>query len=241
MNVSSIEQPRFKGMLESLQLQDPEITQIIVYSKFVVAYLLQQDGPNPGWRKANIEGPVYIVRRRTAPRYQLMVKNQLHMNDLLDSLHPDWELDCQKNYVFYKVQDATKRIRGLWFHDDAERQKIESTLEKTLEEIRSAPHEPQIEPMLQPPEPKPPTNQPEPAPQAPPMATTEAAPVEQLYAQLTGAGVGTVGAGAGAGAGPGEETVAVTVSSLRAALHALADDDNFVKTLMQKLKSTQGK
>merc|ERR1712060_520981 len=68
-------------------------------------------------------------------------------NDLLDDLHPDWELDCQKNYVFYKVEDPTKRIRGLWFHDDMERQKLESALEKTLEEIRSQPSsEPQMEP-----------------------------------------------------------------------------------------------
>lgn len=68
MAVSDIEQARFKGMLESLQQQDPEIDSIVAYSKFVVAYMLQQDGPNPGWRKANIEGPVYLVRRCGLPR-----------------------------------------------------------------------------------------------------------------------------------------------------------------------------
>jgi len=217
-----MEQPRFKGMLESLQLQDPEITQIIVYSKFVVAYLLQQDGVNPGWRKANIEGPVYLVRRCVAPFYQLLVKNQLHMNDLLDSLHPDWELDCQKNYVFYKVQDTSKRIRGLWFQDDAERQKIEATLERTLQEIRAQPGEPQTEPA--PPEPKAAAA----APAQAPMAAAEGAPVEQLYAQLTG------------NAAPTDE-VTISMSSLRSALHALADDDQFLRTVMQKLKSSQGK
>mmetsp|Transcript_44942 Transcript_44942/g.90672 ORF Transcript_44942/g.90672 Transcript_44942/m.90672 type:complete len:219 (+) Transcript_44942:90-746(+) len=218
-----MEQPRFKGMLESLQLQDPEITQIIVYSKFVVAYLLQQDGVNPGWRKANIEGPVYIVRRRSLPHFQLLVKNQLHMDDLLDSLHPDWELDCQKNYVFYKIQDTTKRIRGLWFHDDAERQKIEAMLEKTLQEIRKP--QPQAAPQV--PEPKPAAAAPPQAAPPAPMPAAEAAPVEELYAQLTRSE-------------PADE-VTVTMSSLRSALHALADDDNFLKVVMQKLKSTQGK
>merc|ERR1719386_296657 len=142
-------------MLEELQKQDFDIEHIVAYSKFVVVYLLQQDGPNPGWQKANIEGPVYLVRRQTAPRYQLLVKNQFSTNDLIDSLHPDWELDCQKNYVFYKVEDPSKRIRGLWFHDDAERQKIEQILQKTLEEIRSGvlPPEPQGEPQPRKPEP----------------------------------------------------------------------------------------
>eukprot|EP00418_Pyrodinium_bahamense_P029415 CAMPEP_0179133038 /NCGR_PEP_ID=MMETSP0796-20121207/63252_1 /TAXON_ID=73915 /ORGANISM="Pyrodinium bahamense, Strain pbaha01" /LENGTH=195 /DNA_ID=CAMNT_0020831993 /DNA_START=60 /DNA_END=647 /DNA_ORIENTATION=- len=193
MAVSGIEQTRFKGMLESLQQQDPEITHIIVYSKFVVAYSLQQDGPNPGWRLANIEGAVYLVHRRNTPRYQLLVKNQLHTHDLLDNLHPDWELDCQKNYVFYKVEDPSKRIRGLWFHDDAERKKIETTLEKTLEEIRTAPNELQTEPMPAPPEPK-------------------AAP---------------------------QDSVTVSIASLRSALHSLADDDDFCKMIMQKLKNAK--
>merc|ERR1719491_1314668 len=137
-------------MLSSLQMSDPAIDMIVAYSKFVVAYLLQQEGPNPGWRKANMEGPVYLVRRRGAPRYQLLVKNQFSTSDLLDALHPDWELDCQKNYVFYKVEDHTKQIRGLWFHDDSERQRIEGILEKTLLEIRQGPPEPQVEPQPSP-------------------------------------------------------------------------------------------
>jgi len=220
MAVSGIEQARFKGMLESLQQQDPEINHIVVYSKFVVAYLLQQDGPNPGWRKANIEGPVYLVRRRSAPWYQLLVKNQLHTNDLLDNLHPDWELDCQKNYVFYKVEDPSKRIRGLWFHDDAERQRIEATLEKTLEEIRTAPNEPQTEPMPAPPPPQQaahppevPSRAPAPAPvPEPQQAAPQAAP---------------------------QDTVTISMSTLRTALHALADDDTFCKAVMQKLKNAK--
>merc|ERR1719221_728930 len=78
-----------------------------------------------------------------------MVKNQLqnaqpNANDLLDDVHPDWELDCQTNYVFYKVEDPTKKIRGLWLHDDMERQRIEAAIERTLQEIRSKPSEPPV-------------------------------------------------------------------------------------------------
>merc|ERR1719221_24461 len=123
--------------LFSLQQNDPDIYEIIAWSKFVVAYLLQQDGPNPGWRKANIEGPIYILRRRSPPLLRLLVKNQFSTNDLLDNFHPSWELDCQKNYVFYKVEDPNKRIRGLWFHDDNERTRIESIIETTLKEMRN--------------------------------------------------------------------------------------------------------
>jgi len=201
--------PRQTEMLQSLQQIDPMIEQVVVYSKFVVAYLLQQDGANPGWRKANIEGPVYVVRRRNAPRFQLLVKNQFSTNDLLDDLHPDWELDCQKNYVFYKVEDPSKRIRGLWFHDDNERQRIEGVIEKTLKEVRALPAEPQTEPQ----------------PQV--MVASKPEPETTLadnYAYQQPAAVAT------------QDSVTITTASVKSALKALAEDDAFVAMVMQKLK-----
>lgn len=221
MATAGVEQQRLQGMLSSLQQSDPLIDQIVAYSKFVVAYLLQQDGPNPGWRKANIEGPVYLVRRRGAPRYQLQVKNQFTTNDLLDDLHADWELDCQKNYVFYKVEDPSKQIRGLWFHDDAERQRIEGVVEKTLTEIRKAPQEPQHDPP--------------PLPMAAGQTEREAI-IDTYSSQQSNTGTTKSVAPVPAAA---QESVTITASSLKSALHALADDDAFISTVMQKLKDTQ--
>jgi len=204
----SNQQDPFCNMVETLQQQDPEIDQIVVYSKFVVHYLLQQDGPNPGWRKANVEGPVYVVRRRSAPKYQLLVKNQFNTNDLVDNLHPDWELDCQTNYVFYKVDDPSKRIRGLWFHDDAERRRVEASLRQTLEGLGNAPAEAQAPPMA--------TNLAQKASTAPPDSAPPGMPPIDTNVS--------------------SESVTITMASLRASLHALADDDQFLRTVMQKIK-----
>merc|ERR1712190_132941 len=121
--------------------------------------------------------------------------NHISNNDLLDNVHPEWELDCQKNYVFYKVEDASKRIRGVWVHDDGERQKVEASLERTLGDIRNGNAEPDL----------------------PPQHAAKAAP-------------GNAQAGDG---------VVVTMSSLRSALHALADDEQFLRMVMQKLKEKQ--
>lgn len=230
MSGSHVEQARYKSMLDSLCTQDPQIAAIVAYSKFVVVYLLQQEGATPGWRKANIEGPVYVVRRRSAPWYQLIVKNQFSATDLQDNLHPNWELDCQKNYAFYKVEDTTKRIRGLWFHDDKERQKLEGELSKLLDEIRKgqsemptrggfggmdavadrqepARHEPPARAAehiySQQPQPKAPYN-----PQQPPR-------------------------------GGGAQSAQVTQGSLSSSFHSLADDDSFLNIVMQKLAEGQ--
>merc|ERR1719373_140191 len=199
MASAGVEQQRLQGMLSSLQMSDANIDNIEVYSKFVVAYLLQQEGTNPGWRKANIEGPVHLVRRRTAPRYQLLVKNQFSTNDLLDDLHPDWELDCQKNYVFYKVQDPAKRIRGLWFHDDNERKRMEALIEAMLKRVRAGETEAVAPPG--------------------PQAQGSYGGARQAQAQGSYGGV------------------AISPASVKAALQALAEDEDFVGLVYQKLKN----
>merc|ERR1712070_884346 len=48
----------------------------------------------------------------------------------------DWELDIKSNYVFYRVDDASKRIRGIWFHDDSERQKFGEEVQELIESLR---------------------------------------------------------------------------------------------------------
>lgn len=202
------------------QQQDPDIEAIVMHTKFVVAYLLQQDGTNPGWRKANTEGPLYLVRRRSAPRYELLVKNQLSSNDLVDHLHPEWELDCQKNYVFYKVEDPNNRIRGLWFDDDTEREKLEVALERTLAELRAGETE------------------------------AGAAQVAQESDSVTDNAVnfgptkpqGESTASSGRelqSSGVAGDRLTVSRETLRAALHALAEDDSFVGAVMQKLKDNR--
>mmetsp|Transcript_89282 Transcript_89282/g.255667 ORF Transcript_89282/g.255667 Transcript_89282/m.255667 type:complete len:214 (-) Transcript_89282:134-775(-) len=211
MAQKGIEEARLASMLQSLQANDPMIDHILVYSKFVVAYLLQQDQPNPGWRKANIEGPVYIYRRRVPPLFQLLVKNQFSTNDLLDDMHPQWELDCQNNYVFYKVEDPSKRIRGLWFHDDAERQRVEGIIQNILKEMQVQPSRSLADPTPVPPQSFPPQNDPKFE-----LATHAAAAL-----------------------GGHSDALVVSRDSLRGALRALADDDTFVAMLMQKLREQQ--
>jgi len=246
--MAGIEQARLKGMLASLQEKDPDIDHIVAYSQFVVAYLLQQDGANPGWRKANIDGPVYLVRRRVAPRYQLLVKNQFNTSDLSDNLHPEWELDCQNNYVFYKVKDPAKRIRGLWFHHDQERKKIEDALNKVLEELRTQPEE------------RAPTAD-RAADRAPPPPLAPPAALSGGLGGLPG-GLGGPGNFAGRpshfeeaygnanfhGAQMGlghslpnarEETVTLTMSALSNAWHSMADDPRIMQEVLRKMKDMQ--
>jgi len=218
-----LEHQRASDMLETLQRKDPDITIIVTFSKFVVVYVLQKDGSNPSWRRTNVQGSVLLVQRNSTPRYQLILKNQSDTQDLVDNLHPDWELDCQENYIFYKVEDPHQLIRGLWFHDDVERQKLEASLEKALGEIRpsaelqTAPQPQKAEPNLQ-------------SLQETDKFSAAAAQVDATVVQNRRLASNEA---------VSQDTVTVSVTSVRAAAHALADDEDFLKMIIQKIQTVQ--
>jgi hypothetical protein len=138
---SNASEEGLKEVLERLRPNDKEIDSIVAYSKATVVFFLQKDVPDPGWTREGIEGPVYLYRRRTLPRFALLIKNRLG-EDLLDYCHRFWQvetLETAKNYVFYQTEKKEDRIRGLWFKDDNERMKILTALQNTLAELQGAP------------------------------------------------------------------------------------------------------
>eukprot|EP00928_Gymnodinium_smaydae_P018384 TRINITY_DN1699_c0_g1_i1.p1 TRINITY_DN1699_c0_g1~~TRINITY_DN1699_c0_g1_i1.p1 ORF type:complete len:253 (-),score=49.98 TRINITY_DN1699_c0_g1_i1:139-897(-) len=241
-----------KAMLDSLKEVDNQIEGIVVHSEFAVLYLLQQGGEGPGWRKTHIEGPVYLVKRQAAPMYQLLVKRRCGTNCLVDAVHPSWELDCQHCYVFYKVEDPSKRIRGLWFHDDAERKKVEAALTKVLERLRN---DPGAAGPANPPPPTPPPAAPTEAkaPGAAPHASMPALPppsqpqMQQQQRFPPGMqepmpDMGSHHAMNGGSHGhmvqrpaDQQQVITITRSSLRSAMHSMAENEAFIDMIMQKM------
>merc|ERR1711957_768049 len=114
------------------------------------------------------------------------------------------------------TEDPSQRIRGLWFHDDNERMRIEGILNKVLEELRRQPApEPQLEPQFHA----------QPAPVAP-SQVQRAMPAPQQLTQNNGIG-------------SAQERVPVSMATARLVAHTLADDDFFLKAIMGKLQAAQ--
>jgi hypothetical protein len=118
---------------KQFQAVDPHAASIVSSSESVVTYVFHNlhGTASPVYV---FRGPVYIIGRRVAPWYQLIVKGKNSKNNLIDYLHPGSRLDCQKNYIFYKVEGRTERSRRLWFRDDAERIKLEGEIEAFAKE-----------------------------------------------------------------------------------------------------------
>lgn len=203
----------------SMQQADPSITEMVSWTKLVVLYLLQQDGDSPGWRISGIEGSLFMVARNCEPKYRLIIKNDKGTSDLVDDFHPDWEVDAKQSYIFYKVEQTAKRIRGLWFHDDAERMKLEEDIDKILGWIRPEGHVPLC---LRDGEVAPPT--------AKDGSGSGGDDVRNKLQSMGKAGGGM----------PTDQVVQTNANVLRASLHSLVDEDAFLEMVYSQLKGAGG-
>lgn len=115
--------------VSALRAQDPYIESVLAYCEYTVSYLLDETEETAKWERTDIQGPVYLVRRRNAPRFQLMVKSVQGSQGIKDIVHPDWDLDPKENYLFYKTQYPEDQIRGLWFQNDTHRHEFTEAIE----------------------------------------------------------------------------------------------------------------
>jgi len=128
----------FEKRLAFLQQEDAEIDEIMVHSNYAKLLLQLGDCHNEGpvsFPKEASEGPVFIVRRRQAPKYQLLVKNELYQNVLVDDLDPRWDLQEMQGNLLYKVEQSQLH-RCLEFDDGVECRKVAAIIELILKECK---------------------------------------------------------------------------------------------------------
>jgi len=64
--------------LSALQQRDAQVARVLFTAKHVVLYHLDQA---QAWQRQDIEGPLFIVERRTVPYYQLVILNRKSITD----------------------------------------------------------------------------------------------------------------------------------------------------------------
>ena len=72
--------------LSVLQQRDPAVGAIRFTAKHVVLYHLSE---SQQWMRQDIEGPLFIVQRRTVPYYQLVILNRKSITDWRQELTTD--------------------------------------------------------------------------------------------------------------------------------------------------------
>ena len=130
--------------LSSLKRVDPEITEILASATHATLYNFASEE----WERGDVEGPLFIAKRRSQPRYRLVVLNRLSMSNLVEDVDAGFEIEVVDRYLIFRRADDQARIRGLWFHSLEEHARMGEILEKLVDEASQPPPPPPPQPAV---------------------------------------------------------------------------------------------
>jgi len=133
MNLSAVdvEETRKRANLRVLQRIDKQIIDTIGVATHVVLYEFRT--AENQWDKCNMEGSLFVTKRSEAPRFKLVVLNRNSTHNLEVPIRASFQVQLREPYIIFR--DAEAPIRGLWFHDDEERNKMSELLQKVKRSI----------------------------------------------------------------------------------------------------------
>eukprot|EP01055_Gregarina_sp_Pseudo9_P000077 Gregarina_sp_Pseudo_9__76@NODE_1051_length_1929_cov_19_898413_g984_i0_p2_GENE_NODE_1051_length_1929_cov_19_898413_g984_i0NODE_1051_length_1929_cov_19_898413_g984_i0_p2_ORF_typecomplete_len186_score40_45DCP1/PF06058_13/5_7e27WH1/PF00568_23/0_0016Phyto_Pns9_10/PF05878_11/0_094_NODE_1051_length_1929_cov_19_898413_g984_i081638 len=119
-----------------IRAHDPDVANIIALTTFVSVY--QFDDSTNTWHRANVEGFLFLIQRKTPPLYRLIVLNQKNQGNLVQDIDASWDLTNEINYIFFRKEDSDGELvtRGLWFYEDEERIRMWGHLKRIVSQLK---------------------------------------------------------------------------------------------------------
>lgn len=123
------EKPELRMNLAAVKKVDPYAKDIIDTSSYVAFYTFNSEGNE--WEKTNVEGPFFVYSRSAEPYHSIFVNNRLNTNSLVEPITADIDLLPQPPFLLYRNERT--RIRGFWFYNLAECERIADLVGKLVE------------------------------------------------------------------------------------------------------------
>jgi len=111
--------------LQVLQRVDPDVEEVLVTAGHVALYHL--DVPKMQWGRKDVEGSLFVVKRRTQPRFQFIVLNQRSTANLVQDILDEFRCELTMPYLFYRSNDA---VNGIWFFSGQECMEVASLIQR---------------------------------------------------------------------------------------------------------------
>lgn len=112
--------------LAAIKRVDPYAKDIIDNSAHVAFYTFNPDETE--WEKTDIEGAFFVYRRNAEPYHSVFINNRLNTNSLVEPITAGIELQNQTPFLLYR--NERNRIRGFWFYNRTECDRISELVER---------------------------------------------------------------------------------------------------------------
>eukprot|EP01018_Ginkgo_biloba_P028780 Gb_03838 [translate_table: standard] len=126
--------------LTVLQRIDRYVEEILTTASHVTLYDFNMELTQ--WSRKDVEGSLFVVKRRTQPRFQFIVMNRRSTENLVEDLLSDFEYEIQLPYLLYR--NANQEVNGIWFYNPRECEEVAKLFSRILHAFSKVPSKPKV-------------------------------------------------------------------------------------------------
>lgn len=116
--------------LASIRRVDPYAKDLLDTSAHVAFYTFNPDETE--WEKTDVEGAFFVYTRNAEPFHSVFINNRLNTNSLVEPITANIELQSQPPFLLYRNERS--RIRGFWFYNRSECERIGELIERIIKD-----------------------------------------------------------------------------------------------------------
>ncbi|XP_058126368.1 mRNA-decapping enzyme 1A [Anopheles ziemanni] len=124
------DQTELRMNLVAIKRVDPYAKDIVNSSAHVAFYVF--NNAENEWEKTDIEGALFIYSRFAEPYHSIFINNRLNTNSLVEPIRGQIELQSKPPFLLYRNERS--RIRGFWFYNNSECDRIGEVIQKLVTE-----------------------------------------------------------------------------------------------------------
>ncbi|CAM6018345.1 unnamed protein product [Sphagnum balticum] len=121
--------------LTVLQRMDRHVEDILTTAAHVTFYQFSVEDSQ--WSRKDVEGSLFVVKRRTQPRFQFVVMNRRSTENLVEDLLGEFEYEVQVPYLLYR--NAAQEVNGIWFYNPRECEEVAKLFQRILSAFSNKP------------------------------------------------------------------------------------------------------
>jgi hypothetical protein len=91
--------------------------------------LYDYDKPNKKWTRKDVEGSLFVVKRRGTPRFRFIILNKKSADNFIEDVGGGFACESNPPYLLYK-SSSHNQVIGIWFYDKEDFAKIAALLQK---------------------------------------------------------------------------------------------------------------
>ncbi|EDW61156.1 mRNA-decapping enzyme 1B [Drosophila virilis] len=114
--------------LSAIKKIDPYAKEIVDSSSHVAFYTFNSEQNE--WEKTDVEGAFFIYHRNAEPFHSIFINNRLNTTSFVEPITGSLELQSQPPFLLYRNERS--RIRGFWFYNSEECDRISSLVNSLL-------------------------------------------------------------------------------------------------------------